>query len=165
MFISSMLSDSYMCYNICLYICIPATIKVMHLSILSPTTLYRDKWGQQEIWPYNSVKFPTSGAALHIKSPLKSMWWSPVTVYVGILIHRIAYTVKVNTCAIHRIYHIMGFSIEPINCMDPHLFNIQMEVNTLCKEMCVKFPTIVAGFTNNLNKVSCPYNPTLLCWG
>ena len=87
-------------------------------------------------------------------------------IFVGIRsIVYIVHTIKMNTCAIYRLYHIMhGFYIELMNYMNRQLgFNIQMETQ-LCKNIYVKFPTTQAEVREQIKSIV-PIIPTLPCSG
>ena len=119
--------------------------KIMHLSFVSPiaphTGIGEDNRGFDLVILANSPLLEY--AACYIKSPLKPQQ----CLYrnqVETLIHRIISIVKVNACTIHKIYHIMSFTIELTNCMPESIAVLFSDgkVNYARKYIKVKFPTI-----------------------
>ena len=134
----------------------------MHLSIVSPTTpcmgIGQDNRRFDPVLPSNS---PLLGQL--IKSPLKAkvpvIPWN----HVGNLIHHIVSTVKVNTCTIHRIYHIMGFrnwwTAWVCRC------SILRCKSQLCKKIYRSQIPHYRGGISQSNKVNCSYNPDPSLYG
>ena len=100
-------------------------LTILHLSILSPTTPGTGIVGIISDLTLYFRQIPHFWGSFRIKSPLKPQPAIPRNP-VRNLICRIVSTVKVKTCEMHRIYHIMGFNFESTNCMDLQLFNFLM---------------------------------------
>ena len=140
-----------MCYNICLYIYMSVTIKIMHLSTLSLTTPVQRQVGIRGDISLYFCQIPHFWGSFSYQILTKA----PVipSNHVRNMICHILSTVKMNACIIRRIYHIMGFIV--LNQQTPWVCSCLIFKQKSYRSQTPHY----RGRISPSNKVNCPHDP------